>query len=363
MNLHTAEEINPTLFDDSPTSINNDETSLTRIFHHSRDEKAAKGDRVRQTQDFDQGCMSPYSPDQNSSLTPQPSAFPAFAVERDEISGLTPDNDQEKDLSEKENRYVVVSQKKFSPLLMLFPISKGEKKDIKEQPLQDRNRAEQQRRIDDSSNSSAVIVRSPYPATITEKRNSSSSQLTSVESTSLLFKTLIYCPGCRQWHSAANISKQQLPQILFIKNQETNFWHPVCRQDEQPTTSLFQRTLLLFTTQSLLRVSIEKISFQLLIDRYGEEVLYHSNPTTGELQKSSFQDPINTLPVLSHWAFILLQSRSFMPNPLIHSLLISSLTEAQNALKTTPPVEQNEKTPLLKKESVPTTYSSTFVEK
>ncbi len=321
LNLHTAEEINPTLFDDSPTSINNDETSLTQIFHHSRDEKAAKAD------------------------------------------GLTPDNDPEQDPSEKESRYVVVSQKNPSPLMMLFPTSKGGKKDIKEQSLQDRNRAEQQRRIDDSSNSSAAIVRSPYPAAITEKRNNSSSQLTSSESASLLFKTLIYCPGCKQWHTAANISKQKLPQILLIKNQEMNFWHPVCRQDEEPTTSLFQRTLLLFTAQSPLRTSTEKINFQFLIDRHGEEVLHHSNPSTGELQKSSFQDPINTLPVLSHWAFILLQSRSFMPDPLIHSLLIRSLTEAQNILKTTPPVEQNERTPLLKKDSVPTTYSSTFVEK
>ena len=62
---------------------------LARIFHHSRDEKAAKADGARQTQDFYQSCMSPYCPDQNSSLTQQPSAFPAFAVERDEISGLT----------------------------------------------------------------------------------------------------------------------------------------------------------------------------------------------------------------------------------------------------------------------------------
>ena len=63
---------------------------LARIFHDSRDEKAAKADGARQTQDFYQGCMSPYCPDQNSSLTQQPSAFPAFAVERDEIFGLDP---------------------------------------------------------------------------------------------------------------------------------------------------------------------------------------------------------------------------------------------------------------------------------
>ncbi len=61
---------------------------LTRIFHHFRDEKVAKADGVRQTKDFDQGCMSTYCPDQNSSLTEHPSDFPAFAVERDEISGL-----------------------------------------------------------------------------------------------------------------------------------------------------------------------------------------------------------------------------------------------------------------------------------
>ena len=64
-------------------------SGLARIFHHSRDEKAAKTDGARQTQDFYQGCMSTYCPDQNSSLTQQPSDFPAFAVERDERSGLS----------------------------------------------------------------------------------------------------------------------------------------------------------------------------------------------------------------------------------------------------------------------------------
>ncbi len=64
-------------------------STLTRIFHHFRDEKVAKADGVRQTKDFDQGCMSTYCPDQNSSLTQHPSDFPAFAVERDEIFGLT----------------------------------------------------------------------------------------------------------------------------------------------------------------------------------------------------------------------------------------------------------------------------------
>ncbi len=91
------------------------QNKLTRIFHQFRDEKVAKADGVRQTKDFDQGCMSTYCPDQNSSLTQHfdslaparlaplglPSAFdlappgarlsdfPAFAVERDEIFGLT----------------------------------------------------------------------------------------------------------------------------------------------------------------------------------------------------------------------------------------------------------------------------------
>ncbi len=62
---------------------------LAQSFYHSLDEKAAKTDGARQTKDFDQGCMSPYSPDQNSNLTPQPSDFPAFAVERNETSALT----------------------------------------------------------------------------------------------------------------------------------------------------------------------------------------------------------------------------------------------------------------------------------
>ena len=64
--------------------------SLARLFHHSRHEKAAKADEARQKQDFYQGCMSTYCPDQNSSLTQHPSDFPAFAVERDEIFGLIP---------------------------------------------------------------------------------------------------------------------------------------------------------------------------------------------------------------------------------------------------------------------------------
>jgi len=62
--------------------------TLTRIFHHSRDEEVAKVDGTRQTSILTQGCMGPYCPSQNTSLTQDPSAFPASAVERDEISGL-----------------------------------------------------------------------------------------------------------------------------------------------------------------------------------------------------------------------------------------------------------------------------------
>ena len=62
---------------------------LARIFHHSRDEEVAKVDGTRQTSILTQGCMGTYCPSQNTSLTQDPSAFPASAVERDEISELT----------------------------------------------------------------------------------------------------------------------------------------------------------------------------------------------------------------------------------------------------------------------------------
>lgn len=61
---------------------------LTRMFHHFRDKKAVKADRAKQAQNDDKGCMSTYSPRSNSSLTQKPSAFPALAVERNEIFGL-----------------------------------------------------------------------------------------------------------------------------------------------------------------------------------------------------------------------------------------------------------------------------------
>ena len=52
---------------------------LARIFNTDRDEEAAKPD---------EGCMSIYCPRKTSSSTQHPSGFPAFTVDRYEISGL-----------------------------------------------------------------------------------------------------------------------------------------------------------------------------------------------------------------------------------------------------------------------------------
>ena len=134
----------------------------------------------------------------------------------------------------------------------------SEKENSQKKPLSVKNLIEQQRRNSEPQDPSVAISRSRHPAAISEKENSTSSKTTLPEPPSLLFKTLIYCPGCKQWHTATNISKKQLPQILFIKNQKIGFWDPVYRQDEQPTSSLLQRTLLQFMDPSPSRESIER---------------------------------------------------------------------------------------------------------
>jgi hypothetical protein len=63
--------------------------ALTRIFHTDRDEETAKADGARQTSILMPGCMCPYCPNQNVSLTQHPSGFPASAGDWDEIFGLT----------------------------------------------------------------------------------------------------------------------------------------------------------------------------------------------------------------------------------------------------------------------------------
>ncbi|MBX9576887.1 MAG: hypothetical protein K2W97_00235 [Chthoniobacterales bacterium] len=80
--------------------VQDDAETLAPIFHHSRDEEVAKADGARQKQDFDQGYMSTYCPDQNSSLTQHSSDFPAFAVERGEIFGLEQRSDQSPKIQE-----------------------------------------------------------------------------------------------------------------------------------------------------------------------------------------------------------------------------------------------------------------------
>lgn len=276
----------------------------------------------------------------------------------DAEASLTSDNDQETDPSfkEKESRYVVVSQKNSSPLMMF---SEKGKENSEKKPLSVEDLTEQQRRNSEPQNSSAAISRSPNPAAISEKRNSASSKPTLPELCSLLFKTLIYCPGCKQWHTAANISKKTLNQVLLIKNPKTDFWHPVYH--ENPTTpqdSSLQKFFLQFMDQSSSKTSIEKRNFQFITDSENEQVLYHADPITGTLKKSGFQDPINALPAFSYWTSFLLQARSLMPDSLAHSLLIRTLEQEQNTLQSPPPVQKNEKTPLLPKGVVPTGYSS-----
>ncbi len=61
---------------------------LARIFHTDRDEGAAKAYGIRQTSILMPGCMCPYRPSHNVSLTQDPSAFPASAVDECEICGL-----------------------------------------------------------------------------------------------------------------------------------------------------------------------------------------------------------------------------------------------------------------------------------
>ena len=276
---------------------------------------------------------------------------PPMAINDDEAS-LAPDDNQETDsaLKEKESRYVVVSQKNSSPLMMF-----SEKENSEKKPLSADDLTQQERRNFEPQDSSAAISRNPNPAAISEKRNSTSSKLTLPEPCLLLFKTLTYCPRCKKWHTVANISKKQLPQILFVKNREIDLWHPLYREDKQPSNSLLQRA----TSPS--RASVGQRNFQ-FVDDDGEQVLHHSNPTTGALEKSSFQDPINALPALSYWSSILLQTRSLMPDALAYSLLIRTLEEEENTLQWRTLMQKNEKTPLLPKGAAHTSYSSTSTE-
>ncbi|KAB2643525.1 MAG: hypothetical protein DVB29_05440 [Verrucomicrobia bacterium] len=59
-----------------------------RIFHADHDEEAAKADELRYVMKSDDGCMSPYGPSKNVSLTQEPSDFPASVVDEDAISEL-----------------------------------------------------------------------------------------------------------------------------------------------------------------------------------------------------------------------------------------------------------------------------------
>ena len=66
----------------------NTAAALARIFHTDRDEETVKADGIRQTSILTPGCMGTYRPSHNVSLTQDPSAFPASAVDQCEIFGL-----------------------------------------------------------------------------------------------------------------------------------------------------------------------------------------------------------------------------------------------------------------------------------
>ncbi len=70
-------------------ALESQKNSLTRIFHTDRNEEAAKADGVSQTSILTPGCMSPYRPSHNVSLTQDPSDFPVSAGDRCEIFGLS----------------------------------------------------------------------------------------------------------------------------------------------------------------------------------------------------------------------------------------------------------------------------------
>ena len=63
-------------------------SSLERIFYTDRDEEAAKADGARQTSILMPGCMCTYCPNQNGSLTQHPSDFPVSVIDRHEIFGI-----------------------------------------------------------------------------------------------------------------------------------------------------------------------------------------------------------------------------------------------------------------------------------
>ncbi len=86
---------------------------LARIFHASHSEAQTKNDESRRRKDFDQGCMSTYCSDQNSTTTHYSSALGKPQTERDEIFGLA-------DLLK--NIYALPEWKKASTVLLYAPL-------------------------------------------------------------------------------------------------------------------------------------------------------------------------------------------------------------------------------------------------
>ncbi len=270
--------------------------------------------------------------------------------------------DQEPDpsLEKQESLYVIVSKKNSSPLMMFpHPITEG-KKDIfaHKSTLDFSTQCPKNCAV---KNPSSEVNRSSTPAALTEKRNDLPFQSTLLTQPSSLIQTLIYCPGCKQWHKADDISKQRLPQILFIKNLQKGYWHPICRKDQTSKTLLLQKALLQDTSFLPVPRSTEK-NFYLIINSDQKVVLYHLCPATGILEKSSFQDPINELPIFSHWASILLQAHPILSNYLIHGFFMHALEHEKNILESCFSKEAMEKTPLLPKGIAPINYSSISTE-
>ncbi|MBM3857161.1 MAG: hypothetical protein FJ390_04275 [Verrucomicrobia bacterium] len=284
---------------------------------------------------------------------------PPTALKEDDVL-LTSDTDQETDssLEKKESRYVVTSNQTCSPLMMLGrPTSE---KDPAGKKISPTNLLEQQQRITASTDPSAQMNRSSNPATLSENRNNFLSKSTlPQQQASALFKTLIYCPGCKQWHTGLSVSKKPLPQILFMWNPQTSSWHPLYRKDQQSSSSLLQRAVSSLTGEPFLEKAVESRVFQLLASPHNkdEEILYHAHSITGALEKSTFYDPINALPALSYLSRTLLQTHSRLPDSVIHFFLVLS-EQKQRRPKALPPVGETEKSPLLPKNLVPINYSS-----
>ncbi len=287
---------------------------------------------------------------------PSPLSAPTSEVITDHEDDQCADNESDPSLKKKDCRCTIVAQNISSPLMMFSrPKLEEEKNASSKNQFSTADFSAQQRRNIGSQSSSLAISRSQKLTTVSENKSGSLLKPALPQEASSLFRTLIYCPGCKQWHTAANISKQPLPQILFVKNLQTGYWNPIHREDQKSKTSLLQKALPYFSFSS----SIGEKNFQLLPDSYQQDVLHHINPSTGKLEKSLFQDPINQLPDFTDWIAILLQLRPLIPDSIAQPLIMRILAQKQHVLPATSLAGVTERTLLLPKDAIPISYSST----